>query len=86
MAGAGNDYFNQLHRRLLGKGRSPVEARQAVFEAFLDGKPQPAGRLKQKRADRDRWFWASALLCECRPEDWGSEAGMLVLTRYLSQD
>lgn len=86
MAGAGNDYFDRLHRRLRDEGRSPVVASQAVFDAFLDGKPQTAGRIKTTREDRDRWFWASAMLCECGPEDWGSEAGMLVLTRYLSQD
>ena len=86
MADADNDYFDQLHRRLLDSGRPPFEARQAVFDAFLDGKPQSVGRLKTTRADRDRWFWTSASLRECGSEDWCSEAGMLVLVRYLSQD
>lgn len=85
MAGTGNDYFDRQHRRLLDEGRSPAEARQGVFEAYLDGKPQAAGRLKPTRADRDRWFWSSALLGECGHGDWGSEAGILVLARYLSQ-
>lgn len=86
MADADNAYFDQLHHRLLASGRSPVEARQAVFEAFLDGKPQLVRRIKTTWADRDRWFLDSALSRECGPEDWGSEAGMLVLARYLSQD
>lgn len=83
---AGNDYFDQLHRRLLDSGRSPFEAHQAVFDAYLDDKPQAARQHKTKRADRDRWFWTSALLRECGPRDWGSEAGMLALARYLSQN
>lgn len=86
IADADNAYFDQLHHRLLASGRSAFEARQAVFEAFLDGKPQIVRRTKTTWADRDRWFWTSALLCECGPGDWGSEAGMLVLVRYLSQD
>ena len=70
---------------MLGEGCPPGAARQAVFEAYLDGKPQAAGRLKPTGADRDRWFWSSALVGGCGHGDWGSEAGILVLTRYLSQ-
>ena len=85
MAGSGSDYFDRLLRRLLDEGRSPVEARQAVFDAYLDGKPKAVGRLKPTRTDRDRWFWSSALVDECGSGDWCSETGILALTRYLSQ-
>ena len=80
-----NDYFDRFHRRLCGDGYPPHEAWRAVFEAYLDGKPQAAGRLKPTRDDRDRWFWSSALVSDCASSDWGSEAGILALTRYLSQ-
>ena len=84
VAGPLNDYFDRLHRRLLGDGYPPLEVRRAVFEAYLDGKPQAAGRLKPTRADRDHWFWSSALVGDCASSDWGSDAGILALTRYLS--
>jgi len=79
------DYFGRLHRRLLGDGYPPVEAWRAVFEAYLDGKSQTAGRLRPTRTDRDRWFWSSALVGDFGSSDWGSDAGILALTRYLSQ-
>jgi Holliday junction resolvase-like predicted endonuclease len=80
-----NDYFDRLHRRLLDDGHPPHEARRAVFASYLDGKPQATKRHKPTRANRDRWFWSSALVGECSGGDWGSDAGILVLTRYLSQ-
>lgn len=79
------DYFDLLHRRLVAAGRSPDHACQAVFEAYLDGKPPAKGRHKPTRAERDRWFWSSGFVSECGPGDWNSETGTLVLTRYLSQ-
>ena len=85
MAGAGNGYFDRLCCRLLDEGCSPAEARQAVFDAYLDGKPKAWGQLKPTRADRDRWFWTSELVGECGPADWGGETGILALARYLSQ-
>lgn len=85
MAGVGSGYFDRLCRRLLDEGCSPAEGRQAVFDAYLDGKPQAPGKLKPTRSDRDRWFWASKLVGECSPDDWCTEAGILALARYLSQ-
>ena len=85
MAGARNAYFDRLCRRLLVEGCSPAEARQAVFDAYLDDKPKAWGQIKPTRSERDRWFWASELMGECGPEDWGGETGILALARYLSQ-
>lgn len=85
MAGVGSGYFDRLCRRLLDEGCSPAEGRQAVFDAYLDGKPQASSKLKPTRSDRDRWFWASKLVGECSPDDWCTEAGILALARYLSQ-
>lgn len=85
MAGAGSEYFDRLCHRLLDEGRSPVDARQAAFEAYLDGKPQASGKLKPTRHERDRCFWGSEPVGACRPEDWCTEAGTIVFARYLSQ-
>lgn len=80
-----NDYFDRLHRRLLDDGCPPHEALRAVFEAYLDGKPQKTMRLSPTLAERDRWFWSSGFIGVCSSSDWGSDAGILALTRYLSQ-
>ncbi len=85
MARPQNDYFDRLHRRLLDDGYPPHEALRAVFEAYLDGKPQATMRLSPTRAERDRWFWSSGFVGLCSSRDWGSDAGILALTRYLSQ-
>lgn len=85
MARPQNDYFDRLHRRLLDDGYPPHEALRAVFEAYLDGKPQATMRLSPTRAERDRWFWSSGFVGVCSSRDWGSDAGILALTRYLSQ-
>ena len=79
-------YFDRLHRRLRDEGHQAHDSRQVVLEAYLDGKPQAAVHVKPTRADRDRWFWSSAFVGECGHGDWASEAGILALTRYLSQD
>lgn len=85
MVGAGSGYFDRLCRRWLDEGHSPVDARQAALDAYLAGKPQALGKLKPTRHQRDGWFWGSELVRDCGPEDWCTEAGTLVLTRYLSQ-
>lgn len=85
MAGPGEGYFDRLYRCLLDEGRSPIDARQAAFDAYLDGKPQASGKLKPTRHERDNWFWGSELVGACGPEDWCTEAGTLALARYLSQ-
>ncbi len=85
MAGAGSGYFDRLCRRWLDEGHPPVAARQAAFDAYLGGKPQASGKLKPTRHQRDGWFWGSELVRACGPEDWCTEAGTLVLARYLSQ-
>jgi Holliday junction resolvase-like predicted endonuclease len=85
VAGAGGGYFDRLYRRLLDEGRSPFDARQAAFDAYLDGKPQSSGKHKPTRHERDSWFWDSELVGGCGPDHWCTEAGTLALTRYLSQ-
>lgn len=85
VAGAGGGYFDRLSRRLLDEGYSPFDARQAAFDAYLDGKPQASRKLKPTRHERDSWFWGSELVGRCGPEDWCTESGALVLARYLAQ-
>ena len=85
IAGHSPEYFDRLHHRLLGEGDEPRDVRRAVLEAYLDGKPLATARHKPTRADRDRGFWSSAFIGQCRSGDWSSEPGILALTRYLSQ-
>ncbi len=85
-AGAeGSNYFDRLLGRAAAEGKTASEGRKLVFEAYLDGRPNRAGRQKWTRADRDALLWSSRVVSECTEADWSAEPAVLALASYLSQ-
>lgn len=84
-AAKGSNYFDRLLDRAAAEGKSAAEGRRLVFEAYLDGRPNRAGRQKWTRADRDALLCSSRVVSECTEADWSAEPAVLTLASYLSQ-
>lgn len=80
------NYYDGLFDRLSQRGMQPEAAAVEVAEAYLDGRPATLGKRKTTRKDRDRLFWTSRAVSGCTPGTWKTEAMVLALTRFMSQE
>ena len=80
------NYYDALLLRLRGEGVALSDAVEQVADAYLDGKPQTAGKKRRTNRERDGLFWASLAVAECPPKAWNTEAMVLALARYLAQE
>ena len=62
---AAANYYDVLLLRLQREGVVLSDAVEQVADAYLDGKPQSAGKKKRTNRERDGLFWASQAVADC---------------------
>lgn len=80
------NYYDTYFAQLRAEGAPHETAVLAAADAYLDGRPQQRGRKPVTRKERDREFWSSAAVSSCPATTWHTDAMVLALTRYMSQE
>ncbi len=83
---ATSNYYAPRWQRLMDAGENLVDAVADVALAYLDGKPALRSKHKVTRAERDAAFWSSSFLTDLPAPAWQSQAMMLALAQYMSQE
>lgn len=81
----GSFYEHRFHRLMDAGEDLPFAAEHAAL-AYLDGKPALRGKQKVTGSERDAAFWSSRFLINLPAPAWQSQAMMLVLAQYMSQE
>ncbi|MFZ4625933.1 MAG: nuclease-related domain-containing protein [Rhodoferax sp.] len=81
-----NNYYQQRLQRLMDAGENLVDAVEDAALAYLDGKPALRSKHKVTRAERDAAFWFSSFLTDLPAPAWQTQAMMLALAQYMSQE
>jgi len=77
-------YFEQKYSSLLEKGCSCDEASLEVIDAYLAGKPKNS--IKKKKVNQDYLFWSSKVIWDFSTAVLSSNAFVLALARYFTQE
>jgi Holliday junction resolvase-like predicted endonuclease len=80
------NYYDKKFNTSLVYNDSLHEASQRIIEAYLDNKPAGSKNKKVSPTERDQLFWHSELWQVTPSTVYNSEAFVLALTRYFSQD
>jgi hypothetical protein len=80
------NYYDKKFKTNLVFNDSLHDASQRIIEAYLDNKPAGSKNNKVSPTERDQLFWHSELWQVTPSTVYNSEAFVLALTRYFSQD